>query len=175
MKRATVVAAVLFLSLLAPALLSVRGAVAAPPPEKPKPDLVITNFNLASWGPCTPGQTVFTFSVTFKNQGLGTWSGAIPYLDVRDLHPDVTADWFYNVDIYPPLKPGETRTLQIPITYFSKNPAHMGRSCPHPFRAVINPNHAVQESNYDNNAGPGTAVWRGGVKVIMVCPDACQK
>ncbi|HVN76816.1 MAG TPA: CARDB domain-containing protein [Thermoanaerobaculaceae bacterium] len=148
--------------------------VVAPPQEKPKPDLVITAFNLMSWGPCAPGQTVFTFNVTVKNQGLGSWSGAEPAVVVKDIHDGVGDAWGTGVGIDPPLKPGEVRRLQVPITYYSANPSHMGKACPHPFQAVVNSNHVVQESNFNNNAGPGPAVWHG-FKVIMVCPDACTK
>ncbi len=171
MRRASVVPVVLFLSLLAPALLSVRGIAAAP---GPLPDLVITNFGLVSWGPCAPGQVVFTFSATVKNQGKAGWSGREPALVVRDLHPGIMDAWGTGVGIDPPLRPGESRTLQVPIKYYSANPGHMGKGCPHPFQAVVNSNRAVLESNFDNNAGPGPAVWRG-IKVIMVCPDACQR
>lgn len=94
---------------------------------------------------------------------------------VRDLHPGVLDAWGAGIGIDPPLKPGESKALHVQIKYYSGNPSHMGKDCPHPFQAVVNPNHVVQESNFENNAGPGPALWRGGVKVIMVCPSACQK
>ena len=48
MRRTTVLSALLSVSLVASALLSAPGAVAAPPPSPPKPDLVITDFGLTS-------------------------------------------------------------------------------------------------------------------------------
>ncbi len=174
MRRATVLSALLIVSLVASALLFMRGAGAASPLPPPMPDLVITSFGLASWGPCAPGQTVFTFDVTVKNQGTASWSGAEPALVVKDLHVGVGDAWGTGIGIDPPLRPGEVKRLQVPIRYYSGNPSHMGRNCPHPFQAVVNPNHVVAESNFANNAGPGPAVWQG-LKVIMVCPDACKK
>ncbi len=140
----------------------------------PKPDLVITAFGLKSWGACAPGKAVFTFSVTVKNQGNASWSGSVePPVVVKDMHPGVLDAWGTGVGIAPPLKPGESKTILVPISYYSGNPKHMTANAPHPFQAVVNSNHIVDESDFTNNAGPGPATWNG-IKVIMVgAPQGC--
>ncbi len=166
-------------------LTGAMGAAPAPVvahPAKPEavapalmPDLVITAFGLSSWGGCTPGQPVFTFSIGVKNQGRASWTGVEPALLVRDLHPGVLDDWSTGIGIDPPIPPGQTRNIQVSINYYAGNPGHMTAGQPHPFQATVNPNHVLKESNFMNNAGPGPAVWNG-VKVIMVgAPEACAK
>jgi hypothetical protein len=139
-----------------------------------KPDLVITSFGLKSWGTCAPGKTVFTFSVTVKNQGPASWTAGIePVVVVKDMHPGVLDAWGTGIGIEPPIKPGESKTILVPISYYSGNPKHMTANAPHPFQAFVNSNHKVKESNYNNNAGPGPATWKG-IKVIMVgAPQGC--
>lgn len=159
-------------------------AVAAPTDFKPTtqapsvprllPDLVITSFGLVSWGTCAPRETVFTFGVSVKNQGRASWSGVEPAVFVTDIHPGLSAKWGASVNIHPPLKEGETKQILIPIPYYSANPRHMTTKVPHPFQATVNTNRVLNESNYKNNAGPGTVDWHG-IKVIMVTPSNCQK
>jgi hypothetical protein len=159
---------------LALALLAAGGAAA---PPAPKPDLVITSFGLESWGACTSGQTVFTFSVGLKNQGGATWSGpARPPLVVRDMHLPNPDDWGTGIAIDPPIAPGETRNVKVPIAYYAGNPAHMkDPNGKHPFHATVNGNHAIDEVDFSNNEGPGPATWNG-LKVVMVgAPEACLK
>jgi len=140
-----------------------------------KPDLVLTSFGLSSWGKCAPGQTVFTFQVGVKNAGTTSWSGAEPAVVVKDMHPGVLDAWGTGMGIDPPLKPGESRTLSIPVSFYSANPSHMTSAAPHPFRGTVNDNHAVSESDFGNNAGPGPATWNG-MKVIEVgAPQGCPE
>lgn len=138
-----------------------------------KADLVITSFGLKSWGKCAPNQTVFTFDVVVKNQGGASWVGIEPAVVVKDMHPGVLDAWGTGVGIDPPLKPGESRALSIPVSFYSANPSHMTSAAPHPFRATVNDNHIVDESNFTNDAGPGTTTWNG-MKVIQVDkPKGC--
>jgi hypothetical protein len=132
--------------------------------QKPLPDLVITQFGLQSWGKCAPGQAVFTFAMTVKNQGSASWVGSSNVF-ARDLKDPA---WFTGVALTP-LAPGESRVVHVPIVYFSQNPGFMASGSPHPFQATVNDTHTPVESNYANNAGPGPAVWMGK-KVIMVAP-----
>ncbi len=174
MRRANAVRELFIPSFVSCAFLLAAGVSAGQPPA-PKPDLIITAFGLQSWGTCAPGQTVFTFSVTVKNQGKASWSGAEPAVVVKDLHPGVLDAWGTGIGIDPPLKPGEFKTLLVPMGYYAANPGHMTSNAPHPFQAVVNPEHAVAESNFLNNASPGPAVWNG-IKVIMVgAPKGCPK
>jgi hypothetical protein len=130
----------------------------------PLPDLTVTQFGLQSWGTCEPGHTVFTFTMTVKNQGDASWVGESNVF-VRDLK---NPGWFTSVALLP-LPPGQSRVIEVPIVYFSQNPSFMTTGSPHPFQATVNDTHMPVESNYANNAGPGPAVW-GGKRVIMVAP-----
>jgi hypothetical protein len=174
MRRGKSVRALLAVSVGIAALLAASTGSAAGPLPGGMPDLVITAFGLESWGRCLPGQTVFTFAVTVKNQGTASWSGVEPAVVVKDLHAGVLDSWGTGKGIDPPLKPGELKTLHVPIKYYAANPHHMTADQPHPFNAVVNGNHVVAESNFRNNASPGPAVWHG-TKVVMVgAPQGCR-
>ena len=41
--------------------------------------------------------------------------------------------------------------VMVPVYYFSEDPSHMTKSVPHPFRAVVDPHHVIDESNGNNN------------------------
>jgi hypothetical protein len=148
-----------------------------------KPDLVITHFGLKSWGTCSTGQTVFTFSVTVKNQGNGTWpTSQNPALLVKDLHFGIPVPdgWSVGIGLNPPLKPGESKTILVPISYYDADPAHMTTQAPHPFMAIVNRKkvdgtYVVEESNYANNAGPGPADWKGTKVILVDGPKGCAK
>lgn len=157
------------------AALAASAAFAAPPPGQP--DLVITSFGLASWGTkCSAGETMFTFSVGVKNQGTATWAGPDrPSVTVGDMHLPNPDDWGTGVAIDPPIKPGETRQIQVPVKYYAGNPTHMLTGGPHPYHAKVNRDKKIPESDFTNNDGPGPATWNG-MKVIQVgAPSACQK
>jgi hypothetical protein len=149
---------------LAPAVLAAAALASAAQARPPLPDLVITQFGLQSWGVCAPGQTVFTFSMTVKNQGLASWVGESNVF-VRDLKKP---GWFTSVALQP-IPPRSSRVIEAPIVYYSQDPAFMSSGAPHPFQATVNDTHMPVESDYANNAGPGPAVWMGK-RVIMVDP-----
>jgi hypothetical protein len=150
-------------------------AFAQSPPPAGKTDLVITNFGLDSWGTCASGQWVYRFSVGVKNQGTGTWSGAEPAIVVKDMHLPNPDDWGTGLGIDPPLKAGETRQFKVDVLYYAANPAHMTGGTPHPFRASVNDSHAVAESDFTNNLGPGPATWNGMKVIQMGAPEKCPK
>ncbi|HQQ78722.1 MAG TPA: CARDB domain-containing protein [Thermoanaerobaculia bacterium] len=169
MKRALVFAAVF--------AMAAGSAAAQNTTPAPMPDLVITSFGLASWGTsCVKGQTLFTFSVGVKNQGTASWSGPNrPVVVVADMHLPNPDSFGTGVAIDPPLAPGETRQVSVPITYYDADPAHIKAGAPHPFHATVNRDHKIAESNFANNDGPGPATWNG-MKVINVgAPEACLK
>jgi hypothetical protein len=143
----------------------------------PKPDLVITSFGLSSWGTsCVKGQTLFTFSVSVKNQGTASWSGpARPVVVVADMHLPNPDAFGTGMAIDPPIAPGETRPMSIPISFYDADAAHIKSGAPHPFHATVNRDHKIAESDFNNNDGPGPVVWNG-MKVINVgAPEACLK
>lgn len=171
-KRSLACAAVFVLALTA---FAAGPAFAQGPPPAGKPDLVITNFGLESWGTCAPGQWVYRFSVGVKNQGAGTWAGSTPAVVVKDMHLPNPDDWGTGLGIDPPLKPGEARSLKLDVLYWAANPAHMTGAVPHPFRASVNDNRVVAESDFSNNLASAPATWNG-IKVIqMGSPQGCPK
>jgi hypothetical protein len=141
------------------------------------PDLVITAFGLKSWGSsCKPGAIVYTFQVTVKNQGTGTWPvSQEPAVTVSDLHPGVGDSWGVGASVNSPLAPGHSATLLIQVPYYSAHPSHMWTAAPHPFQATVNRNHAIVESNYANNIAPAPAVWNGQRVIMMGAPAGCPK
>jgi hypothetical protein len=144
---------------------------AATTPPRRLPDLVITQFGLKSWGKCAPGQTVFTFQMTVKNQGSASWTGSSNVF-ARDLK---NPGWFTSVALLP-LAPGQSRVVDVPILYFSQNPGFMASGSPHPFQATVNDApHMPIESNYANNAGPGPAVWMGKHVIMVEPPKTCGR
>src|SRR5262249_8584313 len=141
----------------------------------PLPDLVISSFGLQSWGVCAPGKTLMTFQVTVKNQGAAALSGQQVVVTTNDLKAPIGQEGGTGLGENLWLKPGESHTFIVPVSYDSAHPAFMLAQSPHPFQAVVNPKHTIQESNFANNAGPGPATWNGK-KVIMVgVPKTCPK
>jgi hypothetical protein len=134
----------------------------------PLPDLVITQFGLQSWGTCAAGHTVFTFSVTVKNQGDASWTGSSE-VSAHDLK---NTGWFTSVALLP-IAPGASRVVTIPIVYFSQDPSFMSLGAPHPFQAEVNSTRHPVESNYANNAGPGPAEWMGKRVIMVEPPKGC--
>ena len=114
-----------------------------------KPDLVIEKFAFKGWGKCEPNMPVFSFEVTVKNIGTEA-SPAMPdkgIIQVVDLHGN---NWG-NIAGLNSIPPGGTQIIVIPVNYFSEDPAHMTKAVPHPFRAIIDPHHLINESNDGNN------------------------
>lgn len=172
MKRVSI-AAVASLSTLAFLSAGPAGAGQPPGPHKALPDLVISSFGLTSWGSCAPGKTVVTFQVTVKNAGAGALPSSEVVVAVRDLKS--SPQWGAGDGETFALAPGASHAYSVAIGYDTANPHYMTTGAPHPFQAVVNPNHTVQESDYNNNAGPGPATYQGK-KVIMVgAPKGCPK
>ncbi len=150
---------------------------AAPKPNpghvRALPDLVITQFGLSSWGKkkCEPGQVMFNFTMTVKNQGHASWTGDSNVF-ARDLkYPG----WFTSV-VLPPLAPGASRTVDLPIMYYQQNPGVMSSGSPHPFQATVNDApHMPTESDYANNAGPGPATYMGKKVIMVEVPKDCAR
>ena len=152
-------------------LLSAVAAQAGPNPGGGRarlPDLVITQFGLASWGKCVDRQPAFTFTVTVKNQGAASWTGDSKVY-VRDLKH---ANWFTVVELAP-IAAGATRTVNVPIDY-SADPQIMVPGQAHPFQATVNEApHMPVESDYANNAGPGPATYEGKEVIMVTLPKDC--
>ena len=114
-----------------------------------KPDLIIEKYSFKGWGKCETGSPIFTFEVTVANIGT-TASPAIqgkPLVQVMDLHG---TGWGNAVGLNS-IPPGGKQTVVIPVYYLNEDPAHMTKVVPHPFRAVVDPQHLVDESNENNN------------------------
>lgn len=154
------------------AALAIAGQAAA----GPKPDLVITQYGLTSWGKCEPGKTVFTFAATVKNQGDASWPENLqPVLLIEDLHPGVLGAWGVGTGINPPLEPGKSTTITVNMPYYSGDPHHMTADAPHPFQSSVGPASWDHTGTFTWHAGPGPEVWHGK-KVIMVgAPKDCPK
>jgi hypothetical protein len=147
--------------------LALGPAVTAQPMQHPGagghkgvPDLVITSFGLSSWHKCAPNEPLFTFEMSVKNQGSAGSSTANVF--ARDLKKP---GWFTSVAL-PPVPPGESRTVSIPVYYYLQDPSWMSSGSPHPFQGTVEGAH---------NPAPGPATWMGK-KVIMVDPPkGCGK
>ena len=94
---------------------------------------------------------------------------------VKDMHAGVLDSWGTGVGIDPPIAVGETRHLHVAVASYGANPSHMTANAPHPFRASVNENHLVDESNFSNNEGPGPATWNGMKVIMMGEPNGCGK
>jgi hypothetical protein len=114
-----------------------------------KPDLVIRQFGLRSWGRCQPGNVMFTFQVTVANIG-GAASPAITstaLVQVRDQHGN---NWGNGAKLGA-IPAGGSQTVDVPVYYLQADPNHMTAAAPHPFKAVVDPAHLVNEANEANN------------------------
>jgi hypothetical protein len=134
------------------------------------PDLVIKGFARLSAEPCVFGKTLYNFTLGIKNECKASWTSGSTVVAVRDLHPGVS--WGVSVTINPPIAPGETRNVPVPVPYYSANADHMLARPSHPFAAFVNENHAVKESSYASNTvgAPGD-----GLNPIAVArPDICS-
>jgi|WetSurMetagenome_2_1015567.scaffolds.fasta_scaffold00304_1 hypothetical protein len=118
-------------------------------PAPVKPDLVIDQFTFKGWGKCEPGHPVLTFEVTVRNAGSVT-SHAIPNKIMVQV-VDLTDKAWANGSGLGAIPPGGTQTVVIPVYYYDKNPEHMTRVVPHPFRAIIDPLNLIEESSRKNN------------------------
>jgi hypothetical protein len=114
-----------------------------------KPDLVIRQFGLKQWGKCEAGHAVFTFQVTVANIG-GAPSPAIAgkaLVQAMDQH----GNGWGNGAMLGAIPPGGSQTVDIPVYYLQADPNHMTAAAPHPFKAIADPLHLVDEANEGNN------------------------
>ena len=63
------------------------------------------------------------------------------------------------------IPPGGTQTVLIPVYYFSEDPTYMTKVVPHPFRAVVDPLHLIEEANKKNNTSDVIYLDPG-----LICP-----
>lgn len=108
-----------------------------------KPDLMIESFHFKGWGKCEPNQPILYFEITVANIG-STPSPAMldkAVVQVMDLPRN---DWGNSAGLNS-IPPGGRQTVEIPVYYFSKDPEHMTKSVPHPFRAILNPHYLIDE------------------------------
>jgi hypothetical protein len=114
-----------------------------------KPDLIVERFSFKGWGKCEPRSPLMMFEVTIRNAGNAA-SPAMPdrtMVQVGDLDEK---GWHNSVGLGS-IPPGGRQTVIIPVFYYERNPDHMLRVVPHPFRAVIDPNNLIEESSRKNN------------------------
>ncbi len=130
-----------------------------------KPDLMIEKLAFKGWGKCEPNTPIFTFEVTIRNIGTAA-SPAMPdksVVHVMDLHGN---NWGNSAGLNA-IPAGGEQTVVIPVYYFSEDPAHMTKVVPHPFRAVVDPQHLIDESNESNNKSDIIYLDPG-----LICPKA---
>jgi hypothetical protein len=118
-------------------------------PAAVKPDLVIEHFAFKGWGKCEPHNPVVTFEVTIKNTGAAASPSLHDKVGVQVADMD-DRNWSNGAGIGP-IPPGGSQTVVIPVYYYEKNPSHMTKVSPHPFRAIIDPNNHLDESSKKNN------------------------
>ena len=114
-----------------------------------KPDLVVERFSFKVGDKCEPKHPIYTFEVTVANIGTAP-SPAMPdktLVQVMDLHG---TGWGNGAGLNS-IPPGGRQMVSIPVYYFSEDPSHMTKAVPHPFRAVVDPHHFIDESNESNN------------------------
>ena len=113
-----------------------------------KPDLVIETFRFKGWGKCEPNQPIFYFEVTVGNVGSAP-SPAMPDKAVVQVMDLPRNDWGNSAGLNS-IPPGGRQTVEIPVYYFSKDPSHMTKTVPHPFRAMVDPFHFIDEPREKN-------------------------
>jgi hypothetical protein len=118
-------------------------------PAPVKPDLIVEHFTFKGWGKCEPHNSVVTFEVTVKNIGNAA-SPALPEKVVVQVSDMADRRWSNSAGLGS-IPPGGSQTVVIPIYYYEKNPEHMTKVTPHPFRAMIDPLNLLDESTRKNN------------------------
>ena len=114
-----------------------------------KPDLVIRNFGLKSWGKCEPGNTLFTFQVTIANIGAADSPAIAGKALVQTM--DQHGNGWGNGAIVGAIPAGGSQTVLVNVAYLQSDPNHMTAAAPHPFKAIADPLHLVDEANEGNN------------------------
>ena len=113
-----------------------------------KPDLVIDRISFRVGEKCEPNQPIYIFEVTVKNIGTAP-SPSLPGKTLVQVM-DIGSRWGNGATLNA-IPPGGTQTVFIPVYYFTEDPAHMTKVVPHPFRAVVDPLHLIEEANKKNN------------------------
>jgi hypothetical protein len=112
-----------------------------------KPDLIIDRISFKAGEKCEPNYPIYIFEVTVKNIGTAP-SPSLPNATLVQVM-DIGSRWGNGVTLNS-IPPGGTQTVFIPVYYFSEDPAHMTNEVPHPFRAVIDPLHLIEEASRKN-------------------------
>lgn len=112
-----------------------------------KPDLVIDSISFKAGEKCAPNYPIYTFEVTVKNIGTAP-SPSLPNATLVQVM-DIGSKWGNGATLHS-IPPGGVETVFIPVYYFSEDPAHMTRVVPHPFRAVVDPSHLIEEASKKN-------------------------
>lgn len=113
-----------------------------------KPDLKITRVTWKLGADCRPHKPVITFAVTLKNRGTAATPNITNKALVQAL--DSRGTGWGNGAIVPPIAPGASKTVLIPVYYLKSNPAYM-TSRVHKFRIKADPLKLVAEKNEANN------------------------
>ena len=146
-----------------------------PCPNQPggekKPDLVVTTFGFTGpvqgQGTCQPHTAVYNFAVTVKNEGTAA-SPASSALGGKALVQVMAQDkpGWGNGALLNALAPGASQVVNIEVYYLMNDPGFMVKNAPHPFKAIADPLHLVNEVNEANNEkGP----------INMGAPANCPK
>ncbi len=112
------------------------------------PDLIIESFHFKGWGKCEPDQPIFYFEITIANIGTAA-SPALTNKAVIEVVDLPRNDWGNRVGLSA-IPPGGHLTIEIPVYYFTKDPSHMTTAVPHPFRAILDPYHLINEPKDKN-------------------------
>jgi hypothetical protein len=114
-----------------------------------KPDLVIDRISFKVGEKCEPNYPLYIFEVTVKN--IGTAPSPLllnkTLVQVMDMHDN---RWGNGATLSS-IPPGGRQTVLIPVYYFTEDPIYMTKMVPHPFRAVVDPLHLIEEANKKNN------------------------
>lgn len=113
-----------------------------------KPDLKITRVTWKLGLDCQPHKPVITFAVTLKNKGTRATPNITNKALVQAL--DARSTGWGNGAVVPPIAPGASRTVTIPVYYLKSNPGYM-TSRIHRFRIKADPLKLVNEKNEANN------------------------
>jgi hypothetical protein len=128
-----------------------------------KPDLVIDRISFKVGEKCAPNYPLYIFEITVKNIGTAP-SPSLPnktLVQVMDMH----GSGWGNGATLSSIPPGGTQTVLIPVYYFSENPSYMTNVVPHPFRAVVDPLHLIEEASKKNNTSDVIYLDPG-----LICP-----
>lgn len=110
------------------------------------PDVVIRYARIDPAESCVPGQPVLRATVTLANDGA-TASPSLKY-GLRLVRTGATVAWASSITL-PPIQPGETVDLVVPLPYLDKDPK--GMLGLHDFLVTANDKRVFPEADHDNN------------------------